>query len=134
MLSVSRRSLTVSLITCNKYRYGPQDCIPKRPPRTDQQHKAFNLRARGENHGMRTSAIEISRRDFLQRGVAQDDFATMKGQFGIVALTGIRLNHQHMKQMALKINQFLNNNENAQMDETKSTAKNTIQKRCGNSG
>lgn len=108
MFRSSRRALSSSALRSSIYRYGPQDCIPKHVPRLDQSHKASNIRAMGENHGMRTRDIAKKRRDFLQRGVAQDDFARMKGEYGIISLTGFRLNHEHMKAMALAVNQFLN--------------------------
>jgi len=46
----------------------------------DGYNRAHNIRATGENHGMRVNDIAKQRRDYLQRGVAQDDFAKMKGR------------------------------------------------------
>ena len=74
-------------------------------PRLGQEERAKNIRATGENHGMRTTDIALQRRDFLQRGAAQDDYARLKGNFGIIALEGFRLNHEHMKAMSLAMNQ-----------------------------
>jgi len=111
MLRVCRRALSLNAKTPSKYRYGPHDIIPKVVPKLDRADRARNIRATGENHNMRASAIALQRRDFLQRGAAQDDFARMNGQFGIVALSGFRLHHVHMDTMALHLNRFLNKPE-----------------------
>ena len=57
---------------------------------------------------MRVTAFSKQRADYLQRGAALDDFAEMKGKFGIVATQGLRLHHQYMKAMELALNRFLN--------------------------
>jgi len=105
---ISRRSLQTSISVAGKYRYGPNDITPKVIPRFDRQAKAANIRATGENHNMRVTAFSKQRADYLQRGAALDDFAEMKGKFGIVATQGLRLHHQYMKAMELALNRFLN--------------------------
>jgi len=101
------RSFVISSRVESKYRWGPQDCVPKFVPELNVR-KNQNIRATGENHNMRSSLIGLQRRDYLQRGAAQDDFARMKGKFGIIALTGFRLHNEHMKAMSLALNKFLN--------------------------
>ena len=79
-----RRTFLISSRVESKYRWGPQDCVPKYVPEQNVR-KSQNIRATGENHNMRTSLIGLQRRDYLQRGAAQDDFARMKAK-GLLSL------------------------------------------------
>ena len=52
------RSFVISSRVESKYRWGPQDCVPKFVPELNVR-KNKNIRATGENHNMRSSLIGL---------------------------------------------------------------------------
>ena len=69
------RRLSISLQSCSKYRWGPNDVIPPHIPKVDRKDESVNVPGVVANHRMRNGPV--SRRKYLERGAATDYGATM---------------------------------------------------------